>query len=132
MFTTRELKSGDAEMANEWLSGWRKYPLPIGMYPKKGLVLLDSDNNPIYVGFVWSSDSDMAMLGFITRNPNSKKLPNDTRTRFCKSLDDYAQNDLGFKHIITWTDNKFLVNDFKELGFRETSNKVSELINYKI
>lgn len=118
-------------MANEWLAGWRLQALPIGMYPDKGLVLLDEESNPVFVGFVWTSPSEMAMLGFITRNPLAKKLPKDTRKRFCKSLDEYARLELGFKYISTWTENKGLVNDFKELGFRETSNQCSELINYK-
>ena len=131
MFTTRELQNGDAEMANEWLSGWRYNPLPIQMYPDSGLVLVNSKNIPVYVGFVWKSNSSLAQLGFITRNPNVKKLPKDTRKEFLQQLKDYAHS-LGFEFVITWTENKFLVNDFVELGFRETSNKVSELINYKI
>ena len=131
MFTTRELKSGDAEMANEWLSGWRYNPLPIQMYPDSGLVLVNSKNIPVYVGFVWKSNSSLAQLGFITRNPNVKKLPKDTRKDFLQQLKDYAHS-LGFEFVITWTENKFLVNDFVELGFRETSNKCSELTNYKL
>lgn len=131
MFTTRELQNGDAEMANEWLSGWRYNPMPIQMYPDSGLVLVNSKNIPVYVGFVWKSNSSLAQLGFITRNPNVKKLPKDTRKDFLQQLKDYAHS-LGFEFVITWTENKFLVNDFVELGFRETSNKVSELINYKI
>lgn len=131
MFTTRELKKGDAEMANDWLSGWSYNPLPIQMYPDSGLVMLNEASEPIYIGFVWKSNSSLAQLGFITRNPNVKKIPKETRKAFLQQLKDYAHN-LGFEFVITWTDNKFLVNDFVELGFRETSNKVSELINYKI
>lgn len=134
MFKTRTLfpDNADAEMANQWLEGWKYNPLPVEMYPDKGLVLLNSENDPVYVGFVWTSNSGLAQLGFITRNPfNKTKLPKNTRKEFLQSLKEYAQS-LGYPYVITWTENKFLVDDFKELGFRETSNKCSELINYSL
>lgn len=133
-FQTRVLResNADAEMANEWLVGWKYNPLPIELYPSTGLVMLSDDDNPIYVGFVWTSNSGMAQIGFVTRNPFYKtKLPKDTRKDFLCQLKDYAHS-LGYPYVITWTENKGLVGDFVDLGFRETSNKVSELINYKI
>lgn len=134
MFKTRTLfpNNTDAEIANQWLEGWKYNPLPVEMYPDKGLVLLDSKENAVYVGFVWTSNSGLAQLGFITRNPfNKTKLPKNIRKEFLQSLKDYAIS-LGYPYVITWTENKFLVDDFKELGFRETSNKCSELINYSL
>ena len=133
-FPTRELResNADAEMANEWLGGWKFNPLPIELYPSTGLVMSSEDGNPIYVGFVWTSNSGMAQIGFVTRNPFYKtKLPKDTRKQFLHDLKEYAHS-LGYPYVITWTENKNLIGDFVELGFRETSNRVSELINYKI
>lgn len=133
-FSTRELRehNTDAEMANEWLGGWKYNPMPIELYPSTGLVMFAEDGNPIYVGFVWTSNSGMAQLGFITRNPFYKnKLPKDTRKDFLLRLKKYAHS-LGYPYVITWTENKNLISDFIDLGLRETSNSVSELINYKL
>lgn len=133
-FPTRELResNADAEMANEWLGGWKFNPLPIELYPSTGLVMSSDDGNSIYVGFVWTSNSGMAQIGFVTRNPFYKaKLPKETRKQFLHELKEYAHS-LGYPYVITWTENKNLIGDFVDLGFRETSNKVSELINYKI
>lgn len=130
MFTTRTLQQGDAEMANEWLFGWNRQALPLNMYPDSGLVCLNEDKKPVYVGFIWKSNSGLAQLGFITRNPYVRKLPKNTRKDFLQKLKEQAHL-MGFEFVITWTENKLLVEDFKELGFRETSNKCSELINYK-
>lgn len=133
-FKTRELResNADAVMANEWLLGWNFNPLPIELYPSTGLAMLTLDGEPIYVGFIWTSNSGMAQIGFITRNPFNKiKLPTDTRKDFLNELKEYAHG-LGYPYVITWTENKNLVGDFKDLGFRETSDKCSELINYKL
>ena len=133
-FQTRELResNADALMANEWLVGWEFNPLPIELYPSTGLAMLSEDGEAVYVGFVWTSNSGMAQIGFVTRNPFIKtKLPKDTRKQFLHELKEYAHS-LGYPYVITWTENKNLVGDFIDLGFRETSNKCSELINYKL
>lgn len=125
----RKLEDGDIDMVNSWLLGWKLNPLPKGMYPETGLILYnDEDDESIYAGFVWKSNSKMAQIGFITRNPEYKvKLPKDTRKEFLKALIDYCK-EMGFEYLITWAENPLLVKDFKEIGLVETSNRCSELI----
>ena len=125
----RKLEDGDIDMVNSWLVGWKLNPLPKGMYPETGLILYnDEDDESIYAGFVWKSNSKMAQIGFITRNPEYKvKLPKDTRKEFLKALIDYCK-EMGFEYLITWAENPLLVKDFKEIGLVETSNRCSELI----
>lgn len=125
----RQLEEGDVDNVNSWLQGWKLNPLPKGMYPNTGLVLYnEEDNHPIYAGFVWKSNSKMAQIGFITRNPKYKvKLPKDTRKEFLKALIGYCK-EMGFEYLITWAENPLLVKDFKEIGLIETSNRCSELI----
>lgn len=125
----REIYDKDIERANEWLKAWGLNPLDERMYPTTGLALCEEDTHEVlYVGFVWCSNSQMAMIGFVTRNFNyKKKLPKQTRKIFMNDLTYYASG-LGYHFVITWTDNQFLVGDFKKLGYTETSNKVSELI----
>lgn len=125
----RQLEKGDIDNVNSWLEGWKLNPLPKGMYPNTGLVLYnEEDDQPIYAGFVWKSNSRMAQIGFITRNPFYKaKLPRDARKEFLKALIDYCK-ELGFEYIITWAENPLLVKDFKEIGLAESSNHCTELI----
>lgn len=131
-FSTRPLQTGDPELANKWLEGWKnRQPLPLTMYPNTGLVLLDENGIEVFIAFVWVSNSKLMQIGFITRNPNIKKLPKDTRLNFLHDVRRYCF-ELGGEHLITWTNNKFLIEDFKTLGFYETSNTVSELIIYKM
>ena len=126
---TKFIESKDLKRINNWLVGWKLNKLPLGMYPTTGLILYnEEDGEGIYSGFVFMSNSQMAQVGFITRNPYyKKKIKPNVRKEFIVCLVDYAK-ELGYKHIISWAENKFLVNDFKDLGFSETSNSVSELI----
>lgn len=125
----RYLDEGDIEMARVWLEGWKLVPIEKGMYPDKGLVLFNKeDKQPIYIGFIWTSNSEMFMIGFVTRNPFYKvKLPKGVRKEFLLELIRYGEQ-LGYNYVATWAENQNLVNDFKEIGLRETSNKCSELI----
>lgn len=126
----RILEDSDKDLANEWLKGWKLNELEREMYPDNGLVLYNSeDNTPIYIGFIWIPEtSNMAMIGFITRNPFYKvKLPKGLRKEFVSELR-WECKRLGKSVVISWTDNSHLVQDFKELEFAETSNRCSELI----
>ena len=125
----RLLEEGDIDDVNSWLEGWNKPKIFNGMYPDTGLVLYNTENEePIYAGFVWKSNSKMAQIGFITRNPfNKVKLPKDTRKEFLKALIDYCK-EMGFEYLITWAENPLLVKDFKEIGLVESSNRCTELI----
>ena len=126
----RYLQEGDKEITNEWLEGWGKNRLDERMYPDTGLVMYNKEDGvSVYAGYVWIPEtSNMAMIGFITRNPFYKnKLPKGIRKEFCNKLISLCK-ELGKTTVITWTDNKFLVGDFKEIGLAETSDSCSELI----
>ena len=125
---TRYLEKGDIQLAGDWLEGWKLTRIAKGMYPDRGLVLYNKeDGEPIYMGFIWTSNSQMFMIGFVTRNPFYKvKLPKGVRKEFLWELIKYGEQ-LGYSYVSTWAEDKGLVNDFKELGLTETSNNVSEL-----
>lgn len=119
----------DITKAGEWLKGWKLTPIEAGMYPETGLVLYDVETEAdVYMGFVWLSNSSLAQIGFVTRNPFYKvKLPKNTRKEFLTELILYAK-ELGKDYVITWTENEGLIKDFKEIGLKESSNRCSELL----
>ena len=129
LYNTRTIFSEDIPIVNNWLYEWGLNRLDENMYPNDGLIMEDDNKNSIYAGFIWiPNSSNMAMIGFITRNPNyKKKLPKGLRTKFVSKLIARCK-ELGKSIVITWTDNPFLVADFKEIGLIETSNNCSELI----
>lgn len=125
----REITKADIPEIGRWLIGWNKTPIEEGMYPETGLILYDTlSSNSIYAGFVWCSNSKLAQIGFVTRNPFFKtKIPKGVRKEFLLELMRYAKS-IGYDYVITWAQDKGLVKDFKEIGLQETSDKCSELI----
>jgi len=99
------------------------------MYPDTGLVMYNKHTlKPLYMGFIWIPEtSNMAMIGFITRNPSYSGAPKEARKKLIEALREECKR-LGKSVIITWAENPQLVKDFKDLQFAETSAKCSELI----
>lgn len=127
----RPISEDDKELTNNWLLGWKQNPLPLTMYPNTGVVFTDENLTPIFIGYIWTTNSKMAQIGFITRNPFVKKIPKGTRKNLIKELIIEAKN-MGYMHIFTTAENPFLIKDMKELGMTETSNKCSEFVIFKL
>lgn len=112
-------------LSNEWLKEWNLNPIDEGMHSEHPLALYNENNKLMYIGYVWLSDSEMAMIGFISRNKKVKSEIPNVRKLFIQELVGYAKL-LGYKYVATWAQDTGLKSDFRELGFTETSNKVSE------
>lgn len=119
----------DIITANQWLVDWGQQPLDEDMYSTSGLVLHDSETKEdVFMGFCWfPSNCKMAQIGFIRRNIfySNRKLAKQNKEAFIRELVLYCYQK-GFNYVATWCENPILVNDFKKIGFTETSNKVSE------
>lgn len=126
----RTILQEDIIKANDWLEYQGLHRIPEDMYPDTGIIMQDENTGEgIYIGFVWKTNSKLAQLGFISRNTQYKKTNKAEQTLdiFIHQLLLYGK-ELGYEYLITWSENKSLVNSFKSFGFQEASNKVSELI----
>lgn len=126
----RKVVEEDFSMIEQWQLDWNQYPRQRNMYPTTGYIV-ESDGVPLYCGFIWKSDSAMAMIGFITRNPKAKVKDKQTLKRFIHDL--YLRcYEMGFTMVATWAQSPFLKKEFRELGMTETSETCSEFfINLK-
>ena len=118
------------DTTNEWLIGWKKNRIDPDLFPTSGLIMEDTETGEeVFIGYTWFSNSKLAQIGFITRNPNysKQKLAKQNKESFIRELISYCYKN-GYNHIITWTDHPILIHDFKKIGFTETSDKTSELI----
>ena len=81
-------------LSQKWISQWGKVPIKEGMYGNIAVAIENEDGEIMYVGFIWESPTEMAMIGFITRNPkvrskekNIRNIPNITnRLKECGEL----------------------------------------------
>ena len=130
MLQVRETTPEDIKSTNKWMLAWNKNEREEHLYPTKGLILEDTDTGEgIWAGYVWITNSAIAYIGFVTRNPNysKNKIAKQNKENFLRELISYA-NKLGYSYITTWTEDPFLISDYKKIGFTETSDKTSEFI----
>ena len=129
MLTYRHIKEEDFENIEKWLKFWKPNDIFIrDMYPSTGLVIYDSyTNTDLYAGFLWLSNSKLAQIGFIVRNPYTKIKNKQTLELLINGLFLYAK-ELGYDYVISEAESEHLKNVFESLGMINTSNGVSEYI----
>ena len=129
MLAYRHIKEEDFENIEKWLKFWKPNDIFIrDMYPSTGLVIYDSyTNTDLYVGFVWLTNSKLAQIGFIVRNPYTKIKNKQTLKLLINGLFLYAK-ELGYDYVISEAESEHLKNVFESLGMINTSNGVSEYI----
>ena len=129
MLAYRHIKEEDFENIEKWLKFWKPNDIfTRDMYPSTGLVIYDSyTNTDLYVGFLWLSNSKLAQIGFIVRNPYTKIKNKQTLELLISGLFLYAK-ELGYDYVISEAESEHLKNVFESLGMINTSNGVSEYI----
>ena len=129
MLAYRHIKEEDFENIEKWLKFWKPNDIFIrDMYPSTGLVIYDSyTNTDLYAGFLWLSNSKLAQIGFIVRNPYTKIKNKQTLKLLINGLFLYAK-ELGYDYVISEAESEHLKNVFESLGMINTSNGVSEYI----
>lgn len=118
-------------MITEWLKWWHPDKhVYASMYPETGLVgQCTETGEPVYAGFVWLTNSSVAQMGFIVRNPGfrNRQVAQQTRKMLVADLCLYAKA-LGAEFVLTWTENAQLLREMKAIGFTATSERCAELI----
>lgn len=104
---------------------WGKVPIRTGMYGNIALALLDENKQMVYLGFIWESPTEMAMIGFITRNKNIRVTDKSIRRKFIEELILHVKK-LGYRYVASWVSDAGLKKDLRDIGCTETSNSVSE------
>ena len=111
--------------SQKWIEDWGKVPIKEGMYGNIAMAIENEKGEIIYVGFIWESPTEMAMIGFITRNPKVRSKIKNLRKILIESMIAHIQK-LGYRYISSWCADSGLKKDFLEIGCVETSNTVSE------
>ena len=129
MLAYKHIKEEDFENIEKWLKFWKPNDIFIrDMYPSTGLVIYDSyTNTDLYAGFLWLSNSKLAQIGFIVRNPYTKIKNKQTLELLINGLFLYAK-ELGYDYVISEAESEHLKNVFESLGMIKTSSGVSEYI----
>ncbi|MGK6342839.1 hypothetical protein ACMGDK_11405 [Chryseobacterium sp. DT-3] len=128
----RKFQESDFVTIEKWLKWWSPgKEFNRQTYPDTGLIMYDEESGTeIYSGFIWTSNSKMAMIGFISRNPFYKNKAIDfqqTLREFIGALF-LSVKELGYDYVITWAEHSNLKKEFREIGMLEAGTNVSEFI----
>lgn len=112
----------------EILDGWcrtRNIPLirPEAL-PGNGL-LISHDGKPIVIGFLFSSDTDVAVIAHIMSDPSSLKPARREAVEWLLEILGLRAVELGFKQLNIATNLKSLGERFEEFGFEKVDENVT-------
>jgi hypothetical protein len=126
----RAIQDGDYEnILTKWWSDWGfPSPPPKDSLPKTSYIAYDGDT-PVSFCALYLTNSSMAWLTWILSNKEYRKKPHRKIIiqSMIENISDIALNG-GAKSVYTVSDERFSVELFKSVGFRQTSSKATELI----
>lgn len=111
----------------EWWAAHGWPALPFDALPKTGAVALHEDR-PIAAGFLYKTDSTIAVMEFLIADPASDKIVRG------EALDNIVQSlvasakEQGFSTIFTSTVHRGVIERQKKFGFVVTDEGASQLI----
>ena len=126
----RPLKEEDYETICKWWKWWRWPSLPKTALPNngKGGFMVEKNNIPIVSGFLYVSNSKMAMLEWIVSNPDYREKDRQEAIEMLIINTEIACENIGCKHIITLGRSKHLMKTHEKLGWQVDKKPSYEII----
>jgi hypothetical protein len=126
----RSLREEDYNIICGWWKWWKWPALPKTALPNngKGGFMVEKNNIPIVSGFLYISNSKMAMLEWIVSNPYYRESDRKEAIELLiNKVEDFCK-DIDVKHIITLGRNKHLIQTHKKLGWTVDKTPSYEII----
>ena len=126
----RPLKEEDYETICKWWKWWRWPVLPKTALPDngKGGFMVEKNNIPIVSGFLYISNSEMAMLEWVVSNPEYREKDRKEAIELLINCVELNCSAMGFKHLITLGRNKHLIETHEKLGWHVDKKPSYEII----
>lgn len=130
MLQTRLLNESDYDKLCTWWENENFTPPPKHKLPLNatGGVMIFKDDVDICAGFLYTTNSSIALLEFTIANKDYREKDRKEAIRLLiKSLCNIGK-DLGFDTVFTMCQNPFLINHFKNEGFVADEKKSTEMV----
>lgn len=119
----REFKKTDYETIKGWWRTHKWVPIPLDFLPKTGLIVDDYCS-----GFLYKTDSKIAILEFIISNPNTDKIKRaDALDLLIDGLCVEAKNS-GYDAIFSYLVHPNLIERYKKHNFIITDTDVTNFM----
>ena len=90
--------------------------------------MIEKNNIPIVSGFVYISNSEMAMLEWVVSNPEYREKDRKEAIELLINCVEHNCRKMGFKHLLTLCRNKHLIETHEKLGWHVNKEPSYELI----
>ena len=126
----RPLEEEDYEIICKWWRWWRWPVIARTILPDNGNggFMVEKNNIPIVSGFLYISNSEMAMLEFVVSNPEYREKDRKDAIELLINCVEYNCRKMGFKHLITLGRSKHLIETHKKLGWHVDKKPSYEII----
>jgi len=101
--------------------------IPLNYLPKTGVVIYGKEV-PVCAGFLYSTDSDVAIIEWIISNPHTAKLERRAAlVLLIEALCQEAKN-RGFKSVFTFASHPRLIEELDSAGFVVTDRGMTHML----
>lgn len=94
----------DLPAYQKWRNIWGWAPANPESLPKNGIII-EEDGNPLLVGYIYRTDSNVAFLTGLAANPEMSPLKRGRALRMFSEAVVGGAKALGAKELIGWTNN---------------------------
>lgn len=105
-----------------WWKGHKWTPLHSDCLPETGFIV-----NNICAGFLYKTDSNIAILEFVIADPESDKKERDKALDCLFDTLINTAKEMGFHNIMGWLNHPSLVKRYEKFGFGITHSDVIEV-----
>ncbi len=130
----RKLTESDYETLCEWWKAWKWPPVEKDFLPDNGTggYVIEKDGVMIVAGFVYITNSKVALLEWIISNPEYRETDRDKAiTCLIKAIETLIK-DWGYKYVFSVGRTKALIERHKKLGYHvdeTTSHEIVKILN---
>ncbi len=124
----RRLQNSDLKIVKKWWEQWPDWTAPADDFLPETGVVIEYDNKPVFVGFIYLTNAKVALIEWIVSDPNWK---NKNRKKALELLITGCENvikELGYKYGFSVCRYKNLIENHKKLGWVVDDKPSHELV----
>ena len=129
----RCLKKSDWDILVSWWEWWKWPVMPKEFLPENGTggIMIEKNNIPIIAGFLYETNSEVAILEWVISNPKYKGKDRMQAIELLITEVEKRTKELGYKYMFSIGRNKHLVSIHEKLGWsvdKRNSHEITKKI----
>jgi len=123
----RKLKQSDLTFIKEWWKAWPEWTAPADDFLPDTGVVVESNNKPVFAGFIYLTNAKVALLEWIISDPAYKNNRKEALELLITGAEEIIK-DLGYKYFFSICRHKSLIETHKKLGWHVDEKPSHELV----